>query len=49
MPDWQFENILTPQELLDFSKEWYGMGTRILGGCCGLGPEHIEALSELKS
>ena len=42
MPDWQFENILTPQELLDFSKEWYGMGTRILGGCCGLGPEHIE-------
>ena len=49
MPYWQFENILTPQELLDFSKEWYEMGTRILGGCCGLGPEHIEALSELKS
>ena len=49
MPDWQFENILTPQELLDFSKELYGMGTRILGGCYGLGPEHIEALSGLKS
>lgn len=26
-----------------------GIGTRILGGYCGLGPEHIEALSELKS
>ena len=24
---------------------WIGQGVSILGGCCGLGPEHIAALS----
>ena len=49
MPGWQFEKILTPSEFLEFSRQWHGKGVRILGGCCGLGPEHIQALSELKS
>ena len=49
MPEWQFEKILTPAEFLKFSQEWYGQGVRIFGGCCGLGPEHIQALSELTS
>ena len=49
MPDWQFEKILTPSEFLEFSRQWHVNGVRILGGCCGLGPEHIQALSELKS
>ena len=44
------EVTIVLQELLEIEADgWYGMGTRILGGCCGLGPEHIEALSELKS
>ena len=48
MPDWQFENILTPQDLLDFSKEWYGMGTRILGDAVGL-DRNTSSTLELKS
>ena len=44
------EATIALQELLEIEADgWYGMGTRILGGCCGLGPEHIEALSKLKS
>ena len=49
MPDWHFERILSPQEFLEYSRSWFKSGVRILGGCCGLGPEHISVLQELKS
>lgn len=28
----------------DYGREWIAMGAQIIGGCCGTGPEHIEAL-----
>ena len=49
MPDWNFERILSPQEFLEYSRSWFKSGVRILGGCCGLGPEHISVIQELKS
>ncbi len=49
MPDWQFEKILNPAEFLELSKSWVAEGATILGGCCGLGPEHIALLQELKA
>ncbi|MBV8400103.1 MAG: homocysteine S-methyltransferase family protein [Acetobacteraceae bacterium] len=27
-----------------FAKAWHQNGASILGGCCGIGPEHIHAL-----
>jgi homocysteine S-methyltransferase len=45
MPDWQFINVISPQDLVTRSKEWRGAGASIFGGCCGIGPEHIRALS----
>jgi homocysteine S-methyltransferase len=47
-PNWQFEDIIEPQVLLEYAKGWRGNGCSIFGGCCGLGPEHTAALSELK-
>lgn len=47
MPHWQFEKILTPEKFLDFSKEWVEEGVSVIGGCCGLGPEHIAELKAL--
>jgi len=35
---------LTPENYLAFAKAWQQGGASILGGCCGIGPEHIEAL-----
>jgi S-methylmethionine-dependent homocysteine/selenocysteine methylase len=35
---------LTPQNYLTFAKAWHQNGASILGGCCGIGPEHIDAL-----
>lgn len=48
MPRWQFEDVIPPAELRRFAEGWVGQGVRILGGCCGLSPEHIAALESLK-
>ncbi|MHA2810566.1 homocysteine S-methyltransferase family protein [Vibrio campbellii] len=39
---------LTPEEYLAFAQEWYQRGASVVGGCCGIGPEHIKALSDWK-
>ena len=48
-PNWQFEDIIEPQALLNYARGWQKIGCSIFGGCCGLGPEHTTALTELKS
>jgi len=47
-PHWQFVDIISPQNLLNFAETWQTEGIRIFGGCCGLGPEHTGFLSRLK-
>ncbi|NOH97534.1 homocysteine S-methyltransferase family protein [Vibrio sp. 99-70-13A1] len=37
---------MTPEEHLVYAKRWYQLGATIIGGCCGIGPSHIKALSE---
>jgi S-methylmethionine-dependent homocysteine/selenocysteine methylase len=37
---------LTPHAYLAFAKAWRRTGASILGGCCGIGPEHIAVLRE---
>lgn len=46
MPDWQFVDIIPPEELVAKAHDWYAQGARLLGGCCGIGPKHIKALAE---
>jgi S-methylmethionine-dependent homocysteine/selenocysteine methylase len=48
MPNWQFEDVMSPIDFLGFAEEWIGNGVQIVGGCCGLSPEHIAALRPLK-
>jgi homocysteine S-methyltransferase len=45
MPSWQFVDIIAPDALVEAAREWRDRGVTILGGCCGIGPEHIAALS----
>ena len=35
---------LTPPRYLQFVDEWRRAGAAIVGGCCGIGPEHIQAI-----
>lgn len=37
---------LTPRAYLEFAQAWRRTGASILGGCCGIGPEHIAVLRE---
>ena len=33
-----------PQQYLEYARGWRDQGARIIGGCCGAGPDHIRAL-----
>jgi len=46
MPNWQFVDVIAPEALAQAARGWLRDGVRLLGGCCGLGPEHIAALFE---
>ncbi|MFW5715198.1 MAG: homocysteine S-methyltransferase family protein [bacterium] len=48
MPNWQFEDIVSPADLKAYAIDWIADGVSAVGGCCGLSVEHIEALSTLK-
>ena len=45
-PHWQFKDIIPPAQLVEFGRDWVSEGVQVLGGCCGLSPEHIAALAE---
>jgi S-methylmethionine-dependent homocysteine/selenocysteine methylase len=43
-PNWVFDG-LTPAQYLEQAITWADHGARIIGGCCGTGPEHIRVLA----
>ena len=46
MPSWQFIDMISPEDFAAGAKLWLEMGTQLIGGCCGIGPEHIRLLKE---
>ena len=44
-PNWVFGG-LTPAGYLQQAITWAEAGVRLIGGCCGVGPEHIRALAD---
>ena len=46
-PNWDFEDVISPADLGWFATQWRNSGVNVIGGCCGLGPRHIEALAKL--
>ena len=44
-PNWVFDG-LTPAEYLEQAITWADHGARLIGGCCGVGPEHIRLLAD---
>jgi len=46
MPDWQFVDIIPPEGYLSAARRWVQMGAQVIGGCCGIGPDHIRLLKE---
>jgi S-methylmethionine-dependent homocysteine/selenocysteine methylase len=44
-PTWRFGD-LTPDALGAAAEAWVDCGVRAVGGCCGIGPDHIRSLSD---
>ena len=35
---------ISPEDYADRARSWLGRGAQVIGGCCGLGVDHIKAL-----
>lgn len=46
MPNWQFVDVIAPDDLVRETGKWIDHGASLIGGCCGLGPAHIAALKQ---
>ena len=47
MPNWRFEDVITPEDLAAYAGGWIDQRIHAIGGCCGLTPAHIEAIAEM--
>ena len=46
-PNWVFDSVIGPDQFAEAAKGWVDEHhVQVVGGCCGVGPEHIRALSE---
>jgi S-methylmethionine-dependent homocysteine/selenocysteine methylase/SAM-dependent methyltransferase len=43
---WRFESAITGEKYAEMALGWREEGAQIIGGCCGVGPEHISAARE---
>ncbi len=43
-PHWRFAET-APEDFAEVGAGWVEQGVEIVGGCCGIGPEHIAALA----
>jgi S-methylmethionine-dependent homocysteine/selenocysteine methylase len=44
-PNWVFDG-LGPEQYLEHAVGWAEAGAQLIGGCCGIGPEHIRLLAQ---
>ncbi len=47
-PNWDFDRVIQPKQLKSFAEKWVDEGVNIIGGCCGLSPNHIKEIAQLK-
>jgi S-methylmethionine-dependent homocysteine/selenocysteine methylase len=45
-PNWIFEDV-TPDAFAEHARLWIEHGARLVGGCCGIGPNHIAELRRI--
>ena len=44
---WTFDAIIPPKDYAASAEGWSNRGVQVIGGCCGIGVDHIAALSEI--
>jgi S-methylmethionine-dependent homocysteine/selenocysteine methylase/SAM-dependent methyltransferase len=43
---WRFDEEIDPKAYADLALDWREEGAQIIGGCCGVTPEHVAAVVE---
>ena len=46
-PNWIFNDTISPEDYASAAKTWSRRGVQVIGGCCGIGVEHIALLEDL--
>jgi homocysteine S-methyltransferase len=46
MPEWQFVDLIDAEAYVKEARGWVAKGAGMVGGCCGIGPGHIQALAD---
>ena len=46
MPNWQLIDTVSPEAFAAEAEQWLELGAQLIGGCCGITPEHIRLLKE---
>ena len=46
-PHWIFEDTISPEEYASAAAQWVNRGVQVIGGCCGIGVEHIRLLKNI--
>lgn len=44
---WVFEGTISPAEYAQYAEGWMQRGIAMVGGCCGIRPDHIRSLNKL--
>ncbi len=45
--EWMFDGTISPAEYAVYAKRWLKRGINLIGGCCGIRPDHIHKLQPL--
>ena len=45
-PSWKFDKTYTPEKYTKDMQIWVDQGVKIIGSCCGMGPEYTSALKK---
>jgi 5-methyltetrahydrofolate--homocysteine methyltransferase len=46
MAEWQEVYDATPEDMADYARQFVATGVRVVGGCCGSTPAHIQAIAQ---
>ncbi|MEO0909133.1 MAG: homocysteine S-methyltransferase family protein [Pseudomonadota bacterium] len=44
---WIFEGTISPEDFTSAAQTWLDRDTNLVGGCCGIRPDHMAALSDI--
>ena len=46
-PNWIFNDVISPEDYASAASSWLQQGVQVVGGCCGIGFEHIQVLKNI--